>query len=674
MQLDQLKAIIRRRTAVPEDGETAAPPWRSRAALAGVVALCVTATTLAVTTAGADSSGQKFLQSGHLIYNSTIGAVFHIDGGSKRADGSVAVPGGTPGTQAVQTDSQGYVLARGSITSFEKSTLHVTDPQKAPSDEVPDGLAAAGVAYAVYRDAGSIVRLGPTSLTLPNNNALGRPVVTPDGTLWVHRLLSGELCQLAAQAGRLTCPAELQRGNIGSLAVVGDRVVFVDTTAGQIRTVSSSGLGRALTVPGLTLSPQSIIAPNDVDGRIAIVDPDKSKLHLVDTAAITGGTAKGPASVERNLPAGKFTQIASSGHNLALVDEAGTKLITLDADGNQKDSKDIPQPSDKVKPGKNDRPLLVRGADQRLYVDSVGGEQALVVDRDGSVSKPVDASGPVQKPTIPVKPPVVPPTTTKPPVPDPSLPPQHTTDPGGDKTNQPPRRVEPTRRPVQPRLPVDPPQTTQPPPPPTRKPTVKPKPTPKPPPPLVATPAAAPLSLKAVGGDGRVTLSWKRPNLNGGAFVRYSVIQRNDSDTDTTTATSYRFSGLSNGTRYTFQVRTVTRNAKGEYLIGAPATVSATPSGGTPSIKITRGPLYTGDFAPCDNPSYCYYIHIVATGFKPNTSYTFVGHTLNYGILHSDSLKVGPNGSLTINKFYNDDRGGDVWVTVGDYTSNHVTW
>jgi hypothetical protein len=75
MQLDR---FIRRRMAVTDDG----PQWRSRAALAGVVAACVIATTLAVTTAGADSSGQKFLQSGHLIYNSTVGAVFHIDGGT----------------------------------------------------------------------------------------------------------------------------------------------------------------------------------------------------------------------------------------------------------------------------------------------------------------------------------------------------------------------------------------------------------------------------------------------------------------------------------------------------------------------------------------------------------------------------------------------------------------
>lgn len=657
MQLDQL---VRRRKAVTEDGEPAAAQWRSRATLAGVVAVCVVATTLAVTTAGADSSGQKFLQSGHLIYNSTIGAVFHIDGGSKRADGSVAVPGLAPGTQAVQTDTQGYVLARGSITGFEKSTLRVDAPKVAPSDEVPVGLNAAGVAYAVYRAAGSIVRLGPTSLVLGNNNALGQPVVTPDGTLWVQRLLSGELCQLPAAAGRLTCPAELQHGNVGALAVVGDQVVFVDTTASQVRTVSASGLGRPLTIPGVTLSPQSIIAANDVDGRIAIVEPGKSRLHLVDIAAITGTPTAGSATVEKPLPPGKFTQIASSGHNLALVDEAGSKLITLDANGNQKDSRSIPGRSEKVKPGKGDRPLLVRGADQRLYVDTVGGEQALVVDRDGSVSDPVPASGPTQTPTVPIKPSVAPPpsTTSKPPVPDPSLPPQRTIDPGGDRpTTTPPRRVDPPRRTEKPRRPVQPPRTQ------------------KPPPPLVAGPAAAPLSLRATAGNGKVTLTWKRPNLNGGTFLSYSVFRVNDSDPNTTTSARYTSSGLKDDTRYTFQVRTVTRGSNGKTLIGAAATVSATTNeGAKPSIRIRKGPLYTGDANQCDDPSYCYYIHITATGLKPNATYTFVGHTSNYGILHSDSLTVGPNGSLTINKFYNDDRGGDVWVTAGDYESNHVTW
>ncbi|GAA1689466.1 hypothetical protein GCM10009745_38250 [Kribbella yunnanensis] len=660
--------IIGRRKA--EDGEAAVPQWRSRATLAGVVAVCVVATTLAVTTAGADSSGQKFLQSGHLIYNSTIGAVFHIDGGSKRADGSVPVPGLAPGTQAVQTDTRGYVLARGSITGFEKSTLRVDGPEVSPSDEVPVGLNAAGVAYVVYRAAGSIVRLGPTALTLGNNNALGQPVVTPDGTLWVQRLVSGELCQLPAQAGRLTCPAELQHGNVGSLAVVGDQVVFVDTTASQVRTVSASGLGRPLEIPGVTLSPQSIVAPNDVDGRIAIVEPGKSRLHLVDTAAITGKPTAGSATVEKALPPGKFTQIASSGHNLALVDESGSKLVTLDADGNQKDSRPIPGPSEKVKPGKDDRPLLVRGADQRLYVDTVGGEQALVVDRDGSVSDPVPASGPTKNPTAPVKPSTTP-TTSKPPVPDPSVPPRRTIDPGGDKTT-PPRRVEPPRRTEPPRR-VEPPRRAEPPR--TQQPTQQPTRRPTPPPPLVATPAAAPLSLRAVAGNGRVTLTWKRPNLNGGTFLRYSVFRVNDSDPNTTTSARYTSTGLKDDTRYTFQVRTVTRGSDGKTLIGAAATVSATTNeGAQPSIRIRKGPLYTGEAAQCDNPSYCYYIHITATGLKPNATYTFAGHTSNYGLLHSDSLQVGPNGSLTVNKFYNDDRGGDVWVTVGDYESNHVTW
>ncbi|TDD61798.1 fibronectin type III domain-containing protein [Kribbella antibiotica] len=675
MQLDQLKAIIRRRKAVNDDGST---QWRSRATLAGVVALCVTATTLAVTTAGADTSGQKFLQSGHLIYNSTIGAVFHIDGGSKRADGSVGIPGLPPGTQAVQTDTKGYVLSRGNISAFEKSTLHVEEPKPAPSNETPVGLAAAGVAYSVYQNAGSIVRLGPTDLVLPGKDGLGRPVITPDGTLWVQRSLSGELCQLPATAGGLTCPAQLERGTVGSLSVVGDRVVFVDTMAGEIRTVSSSGFGRPLAIPGLALAPDAIVVPNDVNGRIAIVEPDKSRLRLVDTVAITGGTATGPAAVERELPAGKFTQVASSGQNLALVDEAGTKLVTLDADGKQKDSKLIPQPT--FKPSKDDRPLLTRGADQRLYVDSVGGEQALVVDRDGSVSEPVPASGPTTKPTPSAtpttKPTIVPtpPTTPRPPVTDPSIPPRRTTDPGGTKTAPPPRKVDPPRHTEEPRQPVNPPRTTQKPPPPP-KPTQKPPSKPKPPPPIVATPAAAPISLRAVGGNGKVSLTWKRPSLNGGTFLSYRVSRVNDSGPDTTTSARYTSTGLDDGKRYTFQVRTVTRGSNGKTLIGAAATVSATTgAGAAPSIRISRGPKYTGDYKPCENRDYCYYIHIVARGFKPNTTYTFTGHTLNYGILHSDSLKVGPDGSLTVNKFYNDDEGGTVWVTVGDQESNKVKW
>jgi len=41
--------------------------WRARTALAAVVTVCMLATTLAVTGAGADTAGMKFLQSGHRL-------------------------------------------------------------------------------------------------------------------------------------------------------------------------------------------------------------------------------------------------------------------------------------------------------------------------------------------------------------------------------------------------------------------------------------------------------------------------------------------------------------------------------------------------------------------------------------------------------------------------------
>jgi hypothetical protein len=195
---------------------------------------------------------------------------------------------------------------------------------------------------------------------------------------------------------------------------------------------------------------------------------------------------------------------------------------------------------------------------------------------------------------------------------------------------------------------------------------------------LVATPASAPVSLRATGGNGKVTLTWKRPSLNGGTFLSYSVFRVNDSEPDTTTSARFTSTGLADGKRYTFQVRTVTRGSNGKTLIGATATVSATTLGGVnPDITISKGTKYTGS-DPCDNVDRCYNIHIVATGLKPNTSYSFSGYTSGYGRLHTDNVTTTASGRINIQKFYNDDDGSQVWVTaiVNGKTikSNEVTW
>jgi uncharacterized repeat protein (TIGR02543 family) len=90
-----------------------------------------------------------------------------------------------------------------------------------------------------------------------------------------------------------------------------------------------------------------------------------------------------------------------------------------------------------------------------------------------------------------------------------------------------------------------------------------------------ATVPSAPRNLTATPGDGKVTLNWDIPEDNGGAPITHYQVSNNDGVTWQTAAssTSYTFTGLTNGTEYTFKVRAV--NSEGP---GAEASITATPA------------------------------------------------------------------------------------------------
>jgi hypothetical protein len=89
------------------------------------------------------------------------------------------------------------------------------------------------------------------------------------------------------------------------------------------------------------------------------------------------------------------------------------------------------------------------------------------------------------------------------------------------------------------------------------------------------TPAAV-VNLDATPGNTQVALAWNAPADNGGSQVTgYEVTLDNWATKVTRTASQrfYTFTGLTNGTPYTFKVRAV--NANGT---GAESTVTATPT------------------------------------------------------------------------------------------------
>jgi len=125
-------------------------------------------------------------------------------------------------------------------------------------------------------------------------------------------------------------------------------------------------------------------------------------------------------------------------------------------------------------------------------------------------------------------------------------------------------------------------------------------------------PPSSPRSVRPFPGDGRATLKWHPPDhLNGYPVTQWKIIAYNNRETPLptrifiSTATTYKYPGLSNSREYTFTV--AAKNRKGwspasarsdPVTIGAPArpgTPKAVPSLG--AAKVTwRTPAGNGAF------------------------------------------------------------------------------
>ncbi|WP_410789193.1 fibronectin type III domain-containing protein [Kribbella sp. C-35] len=537
---------------------------RSEATLAAVVAGCVALMSVVVLTgAGSPNSGVKFTQSGHWVYNSVVGRIFHLDGATGKVDADAELKGATPGAQVVQTDKQGYVLSRSRIDQFGKSDLTVLDPVQPPAtNEQPVGLEAAGAAFAVYQQAGRVVRFGDKETIAFTAGPLGDPVVTSDGTLWVHQVGDGDLCRLPMTADRMSCPAKAPKGHKGALTAVGANAVFVDLTAQQVYTLNAGGMDTGPDLGDIDVPDDALVAGNDVDGRLAIVDRDHNRLHLVDIAH----PDKPEAPISTSIPKGNYDKVASSGDGLALLDRKNSNLITLGRDGHQVDATKLPsRPADgREKPEAN----LYRGDDSRVYVENGIGDRVVVVDRDGETEsvdigngkdgggKPTTTPNPKNtgKPTItPPAKPTVPPKTTPPKTTPPGTPPS-------TRKPEKPRRTTPTNRPGNEHTPdkpdkPDPGKTKTPPP--TRK-TIP----PTPPPVKPGRPGAA-LNVAARIIDGGAVVTWGAAAAHGATITAYKLSWTGGSTTVSGSTRSALIPTLKTKTAYYFTVYAVNSAGNG---------------------------------------------------------------------------------------------------------------
>jgi hypothetical protein len=326
-------------------------------ALAAVVAAAVVAT-------GSGPPSVSFREPGHWVYNRIERAAFHVDAGTRRVDARVDVPSSAGDPLAVlQGHRQGFVVAREAVSPFARAALTVGAPTLTGHDEVPVGVEVVGGPYLVYPQAGTIVRLGEPPTSVEVGGPVGTPVHTADGTVWVHRPDTGEVCALRSGAVTLDCAASTAPGAVGALTVAAGRPAWLDTAVGTL-TIDAG----APVAVGTDLTGPVLVGQADGSGRLPVVVPGRGALVLADPGGST------PVVVD--LGPGRYTAPAAVGNVVAVLDLDRGRLRTFDATG-------APLRNIDLAPGATGP---ARGEDGRLYVDDPQGTATTVVEPDGSAT------------------------------------------------------------------------------------------------------------------------------------------------------------------------------------------------------------------------------------------------------------------------------------------------
>ncbi|QUH03927.1 fibronectin type III domain-containing protein [Saccharopolyspora erythraea] len=610
------------------------------------VALLVVAcaATLAIAVSGASESprGLAFAPSGHWIANPDLDIAFHVNGAAKAVDAQAPVAI-DPGSRVYQGETSAYVVGQARITEFGKSTLEVERTITPPTGERPVGMEAPGGPYLVYREAGTVVRLGEQPATIRAGQGLGDPVVTPDGTLWLHRLASGVLCKLPKGADQVSCPTVTPPGQSGQLTVVGRQAAFVDTTQDTVRVVADGQLGDPVDL-GVDLPATAEVGTADSAGRIPVLDPAKHQLHLVDGGRLT--TPKPPAKpVTVQLPEGEYAGPEPSGSSVVLLDLRGNTARTYTGDGTPPRVTPIPP--------ETGEPRLTRGEDGRVYIDGDKGGHVMVVDADGAVSQvPLVGEERPDGPDRPQAPPA-----EREPEPAPRPEPRRDPEPAVLAEHSPIREPDQVARGEQP----------QPPPPPKPRPTPEPPPAPKP---VPASPPGIATGLTATPQGNTVQLTWGAAAPNGAPVTAYHVTWQPATGAGSLTvpgnARSAVLSGLDKGVSYTVTV--VAENSAGR---GTRASTQVVIPART--ITVTRGP--DSDYPGC-GPD-CAEMHIEATGLEPNTEYHFNPYSNAPGWENpGPSWKTDENGNVSFDDIDFGEVGYQVWIVIEEIglTSERYTW
>jgi len=172
-----------------------------------------------------------------------------------------------------------------------------------------------------------------------------------------------------------------------------------------------------------------------------------------------------------------------------------------------------------------------------------------------------------------------------------------------------------------------------------------------------------PQSFTATPGDTEVVLSWTAPASDGGATItKYEVSSNNGTSwTDATSLTGHTFTGLSNGTSYTFKVRAVNS-------VGAGTEASATATPAAPTTKVTFTAVQSGGTSGTTDST-----GIVLTFSQAVTGLTANDVTINNGTGAAVKGTLSGSGTTWTIALASVTTQGDVTVSVGNFGTFNVT-
>lgn len=326
---------------------------------------------------------------GHWVVNTASGSALHVDAGTGSVSSRVELPAGTPEVQmALQGPERGYLVSEGSVTVFGRSTLTVESIELLPAggQEVPVGIETIGGPYLVYRQAGTVIRLAVPPVSILAGGPLRRPTAADDGTVWVHRDDSGDVCRIAAAANDLDCVANFPTDRPGDLTTVGSDAALVDLGADTLTFVSEDGPGQ-LRPLGVDLPADALVSDHSTSaGLLPVLDPGWSELVLVPVGESAGAALRTP------LPPGRWTAPLAAGSITVLLDTATGTVMSVDAAGREVARKELGAPPADTG--------LVRGGDGNVYLDGADGAQTVVVTRDTGDITAVDTAPGADAPAL----------------------------------------------------------------------------------------------------------------------------------------------------------------------------------------------------------------------------------------------------------------------------------